>query len=269
MGPFTSKYGPISTGWETLDHVLSGGFYRGEVEVFSAKPGAGKSVFLANLAANWALSGLNVVYLTLEQLEEGVSELIGTLLTDLPTKGVGVQSDDAEVTVKYLPSGKTANDIRSYLNEYEANSGMKVDVLIIDYLDLLMPSSSKSDGTLHMHTKLVSAELRILAIEKQCICVTANNVSRLGAVQKIETADNVFGILTSSQMREQGKYQLQLMQSRHSPNVDRTIELDFNMDTLVLTDPHEPDYSLQSFDYSTIPKSSGTRMVWKSTNVWE
>ena len=53
--------GQISTGWANLDKKLFGGFNRGELNIFAGASGAGKSLFLANLGVNWALTGLNVL----------------------------------------------------------------------------------------------------------------------------------------------------------------------------------------------------------------
>ncbi len=53
-----------------------------------------------------------------------------------------------------------------------------------------------------------------------------------GGISKIYTADNVFGIFTSRALREQGKYQLQLMKTRSSSGVGLRIDLGFNVDTL-------------------------------------
>ena len=63
------KNGQISTGWPSMDRRLFGGMNRGELNIFAGGSGAGKSLFLANLGVNWALMGLNVVYLTLELSE--------------------------------------------------------------------------------------------------------------------------------------------------------------------------------------------------------
>jgi hypothetical protein len=60
-----------------------------------------------------------------------------------------------------------------------------------------------------------------------------------GGLSKIQTADNVFGIFTSRAMRERGKYQIQLMKTRSSSGVGMKIDLDFNIDTLRITDPGE------------------------------
>ena len=57
-----------------------------------------------------------------------------------------------------------------------------------------------------------------------------------GGLSKIQTADNVFGIFTSKAMRERGKYQVQLMKTRSSSGVGQKVELDFDVDTLRITD---------------------------------
>ena len=261
------KNGQVSTGWDNLDKILFGGFNRGELNIFAGGSGAGKSLFLANLGCNWALQGLNVVYLTLELSEELVSMRVDSMLTGIPTREVFKNLDDVEMKVKmigkksgqfqvkYMPSGKTSNDIRSYLKEYEIKMGRRVDVLLVDYLDLLMPISKKiSPADLFIKDKYVSEELRNLAVEKNCVFVTAAQLNRgaveevefdhshiSGGLSKIQTADNVFGIFTSRAMRERGRYQIQLMKTRSSSGVGMKIDLEFNIDTLRITDLEQED----------------------------
>ena len=57
-----------------------------------------------------------------------------------------------------------------------------------------------------------------------------------GGISKINTADNVFGIFTSRSMRERGQYQIQCMKSRSSTGVGQKIDLDYNIDTMRITD---------------------------------
>ena len=269
--------GQLKTGWETVDKKLFGGMNRGELNIFAGGSGAGKSLFLANLGVNWALQGLNVLYLTLELSEGLVSMRVDSMMTGIPARDVFRQIDDVEMRVKvigkksgtyqvkYMPSGKTANDVRSYLKEYEVRFGRKVDVLLVDYLDLLMPISKKiSAENLFIKDKYVSEELRNLAVEKQCVLVTAAQLNRgaveevefdhshiSGGLSKIQTADNVFGIFTSRAMRERGKYQIQLMKTRSSSGVGQKIDLDFNIDTLRITDPGEEGQSENNGGMST------------------
>ena len=250
---------------------------RGELNIFAGGSGAGKSLFLANLGVNWALQGLNVIYLTLELSEELVSMRIDSMMTGIPTRDVFKNLDDVEMKVKmigkkagslqvkYMASGKTANDIRSYLKEYEVKTGRKVDVLLVDYLDLLMPISKKiSPADLFIKDKYVSEELRNLAVEKNCIFVTASQLNRgaveevefdhshiSGGLSKIQTADNVFGIFTSRAMRERGKYQIQLMKTRSSSGVGQKIDLDFNIDSLRITDTEDMELDNMNGTQST------------------
>jgi hypothetical protein len=57
-----------------------------------------------------------------------------------------------------------------------------------------------------------------------------------GGISKINTADYVFGIFTSRSMRERGKYQIQCMKSRSSTGVGQKIDLEYNIDTMRITD---------------------------------
>jgi len=64
-----------------------------------------------------------------------------------------------------------------------------------------------------------------------------------GGLSKINTADNVFGIFTSRAMRERGRYQIQLMKTRSSSGVGQKVDLEFNVDTLRITDVGEEGQS--------------------------
>ena len=256
------KNGQISTGWPALDKKLFGGFNRGELNIFAGGSGSGKSLFLANMGVNWALAGLNVVYLTFELSENLVSMRVDSMTTDIPSRDVFKSIDDVEMKVKmigkksgalqvkYMPTGKNANDIRSYLKEYEIKTGKKVDVLLVDYLDLMHPIAAKiSAENLFVKDKYVSEELRNLAMELQCIFVTASQLNRSsveeiefdhshisGGISKINTADNLIGIFSSRAMRERGRVQIQFMKTRSSSGVGSKLDLKFNMDSLKIED---------------------------------
>jgi len=254
--------GQVSTGWPTIDKKLYGGFNRGELNIFCAGSGGGKSLFLANLGINWALAGLNVLYLTFELSEGLVSMRLDSMTTGIATREIFKSIDDVELKVKmmgkragnlqvkYMPSGKNCNDIRAYLKEYQVKKGVKPDVLLIDYLDLMMPLSVKvSPSDLFVKDKYVSEEIRNLAMETQCVTVTASQLNRSaveeiefdhshisGGLSKIMTADNVIGIFTSRAMKERGRYQIQFMKTRSSSGVGQKVDLEFNLDTLRITD---------------------------------
>ena len=279
--------GQVSTGWPTMDRKLYGGFNRGELNIFCAGSGGGKSLFLANLGVNWALAGLNVLYLTFELSEGLVSMRLDSMTTGISTREIFKSIDDVELKVKmmgkkagtmqvkYMPSGKNCNDIRAYLKEYQVKTGVKIDVLLIDYLDLMMPLSVKvSPSDLFVKDKYVSEEIRNLAMETQTICVTASQLNRSaveeiefdhshisGGLSKIMTADNVIGIFTSRAMKERGRYQIQFMKTRSSSGVGQKVDLDFNVDTLRITDPGEDEAVTTSFNQQKT--SSGNSSIYQ------
>jgi hypothetical protein len=97
--------------------------------------------------------------------------------------------------------------------------------------------------------KYSAEELRNLAIELNVLLITASQLNRsaveeiefdhshiAGGISKINTADFVFGIFTSRTMRERGKYQMQCMKSRSSQGVGNKVDLDYNVETMRISD---------------------------------
>jgi len=254
----------------------------------SHNSGAGKSLFLQNLALNWALTGLNVVYISLELSEALCSLRLDAMSTGFETREVMKHIDDVHLKikllqkkhkgtlrVKQLPNGCTANDIRAFIKEYEIQCGLKVDALLVDYLDLCMPASKKiSAENLFVKDKYVSEELRNLAIELNTLLVTAGQLNRssyenvdfdpshiAGGISKVNTADNVIGIFTSPAMKEAGRYQIQFMKTRSSAGVGSRIDLAFDMKSLRISDLD------QSADNAAVASSKSIYETLKKKSV--
>lgn len=258
--------GQISTGWASLDHMLYGGMNRGELSIFCAQSGGGKSLFLANIGLNWAIAGLNVMYITLELAEELVAMRMDSMLTGVESKNIFKSIDEVEykvktigksagsIQIKYVPSGKNCNDLRSYMKEYEIKKGKKIDILLVDYLDLMHPIAKISAENLFIKDKYVSEELRNLAKEKNCVLVTAAQLNRTaideiefnhshisGGLSKIQTADNVFGIYSTRALKEHGKVELQMLKTRNSNGVGQKIRLAMDIATMRVTNSDDDD----------------------------
>jgi KaiC/GvpD/RAD55 family RecA-like ATPase len=259
--------GQNSTGWESLDKVLYGGFNPGELNIFAGGSGSGKSLFMQNMALNWALSGKNVVYISLELSEELCSMRLDAMLTGMSTRDVMKNVEDVELKVRMaskkagvlqiiqMKNGSTVNDIKAYIKEYQIQKGIKVDALFVDYLDLMMPVTVKvNPSDQFIKDKYVSEELRNLATELRILFVTASQLNRAavdeiefdhshiaGGISKINTADNLIGIFSSRAMRERGRVQIQFMKTRSSSGVGTKLDLGYNMETLRITDLDEDE----------------------------
>jgi replicative DNA helicase len=275
--------GQVSTGWTAVDKRLFGGFNKGELNIFAGGSGAGKSLFLQNLALNWALEKLNVVYVTLELSEELVAMRMDSMNTGMNSKALFKNMEDVDLKVRmlnktsgalqivYLPSGVNVAQLKSYIKEYEIQSGLQPQALIIDYLDLMMPNDKRvSPSDLFVKDKYVAEELRNLAVELDMLLVTASQLNRTaveeiefdhshiaGGLSKVQTADNVMGIFTSAPMRERGRYQIQFMKTRSSSGVGQRVDLQFNIESLRISDlPEGEEEEPSEILYSNIVRKS-------------
>jgi KaiC/GvpD/RAD55 family RecA-like ATPase len=293
INKYFNSGGQVSTGWPQMDRILYGGFSRGELNIFAGGSGSGKSLVMMNIALSWLQAGLSGVYISLELSEELCALRTDAMLSGMSTKDIRKDIDTAELKVKLvskkagqyrvkaLPAQSTVNDIRSYIKEVQVQTGLRVDFMMVDYLDLLMPVSAKvSPNDLFVKDKYVSEELRNLAKELNVLFVTASQLNRSaveeiefdhshisGGISKINTADNVFGIFTSRAMRERGKYQIQCMKSRSSTGVGQKIDLDYNIETMRITDPGEETGPVNSFGRSNLMDSIKAKSTMLTGNT--
>ena len=285
--------GQVSTGWPQLDRVLYGGFSRGELNIFAGGSGSGKSLIMMNIALNWVQAGLHGVYITLELSEELTGLRTAAMLTNMGTRDIRSDKGTAALKVqlvgkksgsyqvKALPAQSNINDIRAYLKEYQIKTRRRVDFIMVDYLDLLMPVSAKvNPNDLFVKDKYVSEELRNLAKELGILMVTASQLNRSaveevefdhshisGGISKINTADNVFGIFTSRALKERGKYQIQAMKTRNSTGNGQKIELDYNIDTMRISDNGEEETSNYKKPSAAIMDNLKTGSVVRSSTA--
>ena len=294
LNKYFNQGGQVSTGWPQLDRVMYGGMSRGELNIFAGGSGSGKSLVMMNIALNWLKQGLSGVYVTLELSEELTSLRTDAMLTSMSTKDIRKNLDDAELKVKMagkkmgqyrvkgLPAQSSVNVIRAYIKEVQIQTGIKIDFVMIDYLDLVMPVSVKvNPSDQFIKDKYVSEELRNLSKELGVLMITASQLNRsaveeiefdhshiAGGISKINTADYVFGIFTSRSMRERGKYQIQCMKSRSSTGVGMKIDLEYNIETMRITDDDpDGDKNTQATPSQIMDKIKTTSQVGSVNNA--
>lgn len=287
--------GGTSTGWKTIDAKLYGGFNRGELNIFAGGSGAGKSLFLQNMAINWSEQGFNVIYVSLELSEDLCGMRLDSMLTGKSSKELFKDIDDVALKVSMkgkksgslqivqLPNGITVNDLRAYVKEYQIQNNITVDALLIDYLDLMMPAKAKvSADNVFLKDKHVSEELRNFAVEGDYLLCTASQLNRgatdevefdhshiSGGLSKIQTADNVIGIFSSRAMRERGRVQIQFMKTRSSSGVGQKVDLAFDIESLRITDLDEDAEDSETVTSTSLYKKLATSKPADDTEVVE
>lgn len=257
-----SSNGQISTGWKEVDDLLYGGVNRGELQIFCGAPGTGKSLFLQNLSLNWMKMGLNGIYITFELSQDLTAMRIDSMVTGICSRDIFKNLDDLEIKIaleskkagrlkiKYMSAQSSVNQVKAYIKELAIQKNFVPDFICLDYLDLIVPSSSKIDiSNLFIKDKLVCEELRNFAIEQKFLMATASQLNRnsydeieftgssiAGGISKLQTCDNLFGIYTSRSLKERGAIQLQFMKTRNSAGVGNKIDLNFDVNSLRITD---------------------------------
>jgi len=211
----------IPTGWRDLDRKLFGGLNRGEITIFAAGSGVGKSLFLQNACLNWVsgvqytwgegdnnpkiIPPLNVLYISLELSQDLTSKRIDSMVTGISAREIFAKIDEVELkvttqgkksgrfTIKYLSQGSNTNDIRALIKEYELVYGCVPDCIAVDYLDEMGPiASNVKDDNLYMKDKHVTGDLRDLAVELDVVLITASQLNR-SAVDESEQNHAMIG----------------------------------------------------------------------------
>jgi replicative DNA helicase len=237
--------------WTELDELLFGGICRKELILVSANSGGGKSLTLANLAANFAEQGLNSLYISLELSENIIAQRFDTMFTGISRKEWKERKDEIAVRVteaaqdkghidiKQLPTGTTAIDIEAYLKEYYLHYGYMPDLLIVDYLDCMRPNEKNIDlSDISTKDKLSSEQLRDLMVRYNMFGATASQLNRsavnathqshdqiAGGMTKINTADTYWSIIMSETMKAKNEIAFCLQKTRNSDGVGKTIYL--------------------------------------------
>lgn len=253
-----------SIGWPSVDHVVDN-VKRGEFFLLAANSGGGKSVFLANIANNMAKQNLNVCYITLELNENLVAKRLDAILTGVPFGDIFNRKEEvvqayevllthyADITIKRMPASETtANDIRSYLEEYHLQKGYYPDVLCLDYLDLLAPNVVERNSNRFDIDKAISEQFRDILQDFDMYGFTASQLNRTaidvkdknqghiaGGLSKINTSDVTMAIIRDEMDIDQGIVHLQALKLRNAQFSNEKITLRWNPKTLLITDDYK------------------------------
>ena len=204
----------LSTGWERLDK-LTAGLHEGQLIIVAARPAMGKSAWALNLATNAAInSNKTVAIFNLEMSAESLaSRMIASLGHiegyKLATGNLKNDWDKVNEALSKLENtniymddtaGITIGEIRSKCRRL-ANSDKGLDLIIIDYLQLI--TSSANYGTnRQQEVSDISRALKLMALELKVPVVALAQLSR-SAEQRKENPRPILSDLRESGSIEQ------------------------------------------------------------------
>ncbi len=191
----------IPSPWDIVNDVMDGGLGQGELGVFVAPAGIGKSMALVNVAADAIKKGKNVIYYSCELSETYVGARFDSYYTGIPRQDLKFHQEEVEkklqgikgrLIVKYFPTKTATVPMLNAHMEKCMMQGVKPDMVIIDYADLLRDVGTKGVNVRHdIMLGNIYEDLRGLAGVYQIPIWTASQANRSALEEDVIEADKI------------------------------------------------------------------------------
>jgi replicative DNA helicase len=261
----SSKY-KIRSGFDTVDYMLGGGWDIGTLNLLMAQTSGGKSLWMQNFAVKSANFGYNVLYITLEMSERKVMKRLGAMRLKIPIndydevsknsdlikkkiEGLRNSSDNdifekklGKIITKFWAAGTTTvHDFDSYIQKLKEKRGIKIDLVIVDYITLIATPKGTVGDNLYTKGKSLAEGLRAIAAKWKIPVISAIQVAKDAwnaadiTLEQIpeskaiaETADTFFCIIRTEEMRRQNLYRFKLLKQRDGDFTRSQLKINLN-----------------------------------------
>ena len=264
----------VKSGFNTLDHMLGGGWDIQTLNCLMAETNNGKSLWMQNFAVRSADIGHNVLYITLEMSERKVMKRLGSMRLKIPINDYDKTSKDTEfikkkianigslregadlfnksvgkIFAKFWAAGTaTVSDIDAYIQKLQEKRSIKIDLVIVDYITLIAAPKGSGDS-LYIKGKFLAEGLRAIGAKYNCPIVTGVQVAKdawnssditLESVPEskaiAETADTFFCIIRTEEMKRLNMFRFKLLKQRDGDFLKSQIKVSLNPTYLTLED---------------------------------
>ena len=262
----------VKCGFDTIDHMLGGGWDISTLNVIMAQTNGGKSLWMQNFAVKSANMGHNVLYITLEMSERKVMKRLGAMRLHIPINDYDTLSKDTEMIKKKIAAlsrceggdlfekniGKiitkfwaagtaTIQDFDNYIQKLKEKKDIKIDMIIVDYITLVATVKGAMADNLYTKGKSLAEGLRAIGSKWGCPVITGVQVAKdawnsaditLESVPEskaiAETADTFFAIIRTEEMKRQNLFRFKLLKQRDGDFSQSQIRLNLNPTYLTL-----------------------------------
>ena len=202
---------PIPMGIPGIDRLLKGGLAKGEIGVVLAPTGVGKSTILTKIANHAFNLGYNVLQIFFEDNPKVIQRKHFTLWTKIHPDEMSIKKEEVLMRVKEvenkmtnqlilekLPSDTmTMTQIKNLIRKKIAD-GIKVDMVLLDYIDCVVPEKNlgdewKSEGSVMRGFEAMCHELNLVGW-------TATQGNRSSISSEVVTTDQMGGSIKKAQV---------------------------------------------------------------------
>ena len=236
-----------------LNDITNGGIERKTYNQILAGTNVGKTLIMTNLALDYTMQGLNVLYISLEMDAEKLGINIdarntSTSISDVEhiekakyldiLENLG-SSTQGKLKIKQFPSAsKNVNHFRALCRELKLHENFVPDVVFIDYIGLMTSTRIAASSGTNAYYKAISEELRGWAIEDNIALWSASQTNRGGrnsanieltdaseSIGQYDAADFVLGAMRTPELDLQGALLMKQLKSRYGDKSKRTMFL--------------------------------------------
>lgn len=247
----------MSFNLQWFNDITADGIPKKTLTCFLAPTNAGKTLVKTHLAAEFLLSGKNVLYITMEMAEERISERIDANILDIDISDLaGLPKETftnrlskirdktkGRLFVKEYPTaGAHVGHFRHLLSELKIKEGFIPDVVFIDYLNICASSRIKSGDNTYILVKSIAEELRGLAVEQDIAIITSTQTNRSGwgnsdlelsdtseSAGLPATVDLFIAIIVTEELTKMGQIMFKQLKNRFT-DVTQNVRKIFNID---------------------------------------
>lgn len=260
----------VPSGKDFVDR-LCGGYDKKTLICYAGEQNIGKSIWLANDAVNAVKMGQNTLFISAEMADRKVVKRIGSNLLNIRMDKYDQESGNAEMmqrklqqtgqgvmppghlTVKEFPTSQaTVPMIEQYIKDLEAAKHMKIQVVVIDYINILANYRNPNTENTYMKIKQIAEDLRAMAVRNDLLIITATQINR-GAWDANEvkmehiaesaglghTVDMMYAIIQDSEMHAKCEYFLKILKIRDGSGKNTKCKFNINYDYMRLTETSE------------------------------
>jgi len=202
---------PIPMGIAGIDRLLKGGLAKGEIGVILAPTGVGKTTILTKISNTAFNLGYNVLQIFFEDNPKIIQRKHFTLWTGIEPDNLVKNKEEVmskiteiketmknELILKKLASDTmTMNQIKNQVRKIIAD-GTKIDLIMLDYIDCILPESSskdewKAEGSVMRGFEAMCHELDLVGW-------TATQGNRSSISAEVVTTDQMGGSIKKAQV---------------------------------------------------------------------
>lgn len=249
----------LKTGYRELDSAIKPGMLPGQLMVALAKTGAGKTLWLCNLAYN--MRARRVLFLSLEMTREEIYDRLRRIYLFHHPHASDHDIDVAYANVYICDENRVSEkEFAALISEFVLEVGEAPDVVFVDYLGYYArgakgnsPYEKVTNGVMQLkaeakkHRFAIIAPSQVNRVAKEGKPIDLDDARDSGAIE--ETADFLLALFRpddalsadglTNQVPPSGKLKMTILKSRHG-NKGRVCSLQVDLLTLAVVDDNTP-----------------------------